>query len=124
MVRISNKAQLNSLYNRRAVITSGNDVGQKLDITSLPNVDSTAIQKRVRVYKQVERECNKPLKSKYAVTAIKTAKANNYDIVKESMRLFAIQRRTGRNDFDNIIKEREIAQYNKEVARLQRKAER
>ena len=95
--KISNKSQLTSMYNRR-------DVESGAKITTQSNT-SNAIINIAKASRTIECECNKPLHSRWSVKAIKVAKANNYDIVDESVRLFKLQLKYDSCDFDGIRRE-------------------
>lgn len=84
---ISNKLQLSNLYIRSA---------KQLASTS------TAKPRGIDIYNTIHRECNKPLQSKLAVQAIKVHKANNYDIVKESQKLYRLQCKYNTSNFEEI----------------------
>ena len=100
---MGNKGQLTARFNRKDSVTTNAIVVNK---------------KRHYIMKAIEHECDKPIVSKFAVNASKTYKANNYDILKESMRLFRLQCRYNSCDFDEIYRQREERHYFKEKARL------
>ncbi len=91
MGNISNKNQLTQRYNRRYVTSYSNN-------TSKDNVSANG---KIN-WDYIHKECNRPLKSRLAVNAANVAKANNYDIERESMRLFNLQCRYNSCDFDEI----------------------
>lgn len=91
MGNISNKNQLTQLYNRSYVTSSNNDTSK----------DNVSVGGKID-WNYIHKECSRPLKSRWAVTATRVAKANNYDIERESMRLFNIQCRYNSCDFNEI----------------------
>ena len=91
MGNISNKNQLTQRYNRRYVTSSSNDMSK----------DNVSVSGEID-WNYIHKECSRPLKSRQAVTATRVAKANNYDIERESMRLFNLQCRYNSCDFNEI----------------------
>lgn len=81
MGKITNKLQLTSKYNRRQVYSSK---GSEDVMVSKPNNSPVD-------WDYIHCECDKPLRSRWAVKATKVAKANNYDIEVESQRLYKLQ---------------------------------
>lgn len=91
MGNISNKNQLTQRYNRRYVTSSSSNTSK----------DNASKSGKIN-WGYIHKECSRPLKSRWAVKATKVAKANNYDIERESMRLFNLQCRYNTCDFDEI----------------------
>lgn len=85
VMAISNNGQLTAMYNRKSA-------------NSTPTTEHT---KSVD-WQYIHRECNKPIRNKSYVTAIKPYKANNYDIVETSTANCRLQRKYGHSDFDYI----------------------
>ena len=83
-MRLSNKQQVSNYYIK----------GYNKPITKVANSNSS--------YDEIARECYKPLRSRLAVNASKVYKANNYDIVNESQRLYRLQCKYNTCDFKAI----------------------
>ena len=112
MGNISNKNQLTQRYNRRYVTLSSNDTSK----------DNVSVSGKID-WNYIHKECSRPLKSRWAVTATRVAKANNYDIERESMRLFNLQCRYNSCDFDEIELRRQQRIVAREKAMQERKDE-
>jgi len=100
MSKISNKAQLTSIYNRRNV-EYGAETSSQLNQGSL-------LKQYKQALKQVEKECYKPLRGKWCMNIHQVAKANNYDLITTSMKNCRLQRKWGTSDF-NLCNELEQA---------------
>ena len=112
MGNISNKNQLTQRYNRRYVTSSSNDMSK----------DNVSVSGEID-WNYIHKECSRPLKSRWAVTATRVAKANNYDIERESMRLFNLQCRYNSCDFDEIELRRQQRIVAREKVMQERKDE-
>lgn len=112
MGNISNKNQLTQRYNRRYITSSSNDTSK----------DNVSVSGKIN-WDYIHEECSRPLKSRWAVKATKVAKANNYDIERESMRLFNLQCRYNTCDFNEIELRRQQRIVAREKAIQERKDE-
>lgn len=98
MGKITNKLQLTSKYNRRQVYSyKGNE-----DVTASKPKNNPID------WDYIHRECERPLKSRWAVKATKVAKANNYDIEVESQRLYKLQEKYNTCDWYWIQQQEDI----------------
>ena len=85
VMAISNNGQLTAIYNRKST-------------NSAPTPKHT---KRVN-WHYIHKECDKPIRNRWYVTATKPYKANNYDIVETSMANCRLQKKYGHSDFGYI----------------------
>lgn len=85
VMAISNNGQFTAIYNRKST-----------------NSTPTPEHARHVNWSYIHKECDKPIRNRWYVTANKPYKANNYDIVKTSMANCRLQRKYGHSDFDYI----------------------
>lgn len=90
-MKVTNKSQLTSLYNRKD--SNINELKPKVARSNLSNP---------AILRQIEKDCYKPISGRWYVSARNVYKANNYDIVKTSIRNCSLQRKYNTCNFDKI----------------------
>lgn len=91
-MKVTNKSQLTSLYNRKD--SNINELKPKVARSNLSNP---------AILRQIEKDCYKPISSRWCVSARNVYKANNYDIVKTSIRNCSLQRKYNTCNFDKQV---------------------
>lgn len=91
-MKVTNKSQLTSLYNRKD--SNINELKPKVARSNLSNP---------AILRQIEKDCYKPISGRWYVSARNVYKANNYDIVKTSMRNCSLQRKYNTCNFDKQV---------------------
>lgn len=91
-MKVTNKSQLTSLYNRKD--SNINELKPKVARSNLSNS---------AILRQIEKDCYKPISGRWYVSARNVYKANNYDIVKTSMRNCSLQRKYNTCNFDKQV---------------------
>lgn len=91
-MKVTNKSQLTSLYNRKD--SNINELKPKVARSNLSNP---------AILRQIEKDCCKPISGRWYVSARNVYKANNYDIVKTSMRNCSLQRKYNTCNFDKQV---------------------
>lgn len=91
-MKVANKSQLTSLYNRKD--SNINELKPKVARSNLSNP---------AILRQIEKDCYKPISGRWYVSARNVYKANNYDIVKTSMRNCSLQRKYNTCNFDKQV---------------------
>lgn len=91
-MKVTNKSQLTSLYNRKD--SNINELKPKVARSNLSNP---------AILRQIEKDCYKPISGRWYVSARNVYKANNYDIVKTSIRNCSLQRKYNTCNFDKQV---------------------
>ena len=91
-MKVTNKSQLTSLYNRKD--SNINELKPKVTRSNLSNP---------AILRQIEKDCYKPISGRWYVSARNVYKANNYDIVKTSVRNCSLQRKYNTCNFDKQV---------------------
>lgn len=91
-MKVTNKSQLTSLYNRKD--SNINELKPKVARSNLSNP---------AILRQIEKDCYNPISGRWYVSARNVYKANNYDIVKTSMRNCSLQRKYNTCNFDKQV---------------------
>lgn len=91
-MKVTNKSQLTSLYNRKD--SNINELKPKVARSNLSNP---------AILRQIEKDCYNPISGRWYVSTRNVYKANNYDIVKTSMRNCSLQRKYNTCNFDKQV---------------------
>lgn len=90
-MKVTNKSQLTSLYNRK--YSDSDELKQPVYKNNLSNP---------AILRQIEKDCYKPISGRWYVKTHNVYKANNYDIVKTSIKNYNLQRKYNTCNFSKI----------------------